>query len=99
MERSRPLDALGNELRRGDLVRVTLQSPALTFRIVELESAGVIESPGGGMPLQGMMMLVATMPVPFSGGMQFTDMFKLVDPQPEQTRAQMDGGTLGLVKQ
>jgi hypothetical protein len=92
-DRSYPLDAMGNELRKGDLVRVTLQSPALNFRIVQVDPAGTLSVPavgrfgdGGGMPLRGTMILVATMPVDFDAGSQLIGMFKLVDPDPEAAR-------------
>jgi hypothetical protein len=78
-----PLDAVGNELCKGDLVRVTLQSPALNFRITAIEPASVIGPPGGTMSVRGTLMLVATMPVDFDAGAQLTGMFKLCDPTPE----------------
>src|SRR3984885_12452157 len=45
-DRSYPRDALGNELCKGDLVRVTLQTPALNFRLMQVEPAGTIAMPG-----------------------------------------------------
>jgi hypothetical protein len=44
-DRSHPRDAIGNELRVGDLVRATLQQPALNFRVVKVDAAGTIVSP------------------------------------------------------
>ena len=91
-ERCWPRDAMGNELRKGDLVRITLQSSALNFRLVQVQPAGVIESPGGGMPLRGSMVLVATMPVEFDADSLLVEMFKLCDPSPETAAEVRQGG-------
>jgi hypothetical protein len=95
-DRTYPHDACGNELRKGDLLRVTLQSPALNFRVVQVSPAGVIDTPGGrGMPLRGSMVLVATMPVEFDADSLLVGMFKLHDPSPE-TAAEVREGTIKL---
>jgi hypothetical protein len=91
-ERSYPRDAMGNELKRGDLVRVQLQSPALNFRLVQVDPAGVIAAPGGGMPLRGSMVLVATMPVEFDADSLLVGVFKLCDPSPETAAEVRQGG-------
>jgi hypothetical protein len=99
-ERSYPRDACGNELRKGDLLRVSLQSPALNFRVVQVNPAGVIAAPGGGMPLRGTMVLVATMPVDFDADTMLVGMFKLCDPSPELAQEVREGaGTTLVTKQ
>jgi hypothetical protein len=97
VDRSYPCDALGNVLRKGDLCRVTLVSPALNFRLVQVDPAGTIEAPGGGMPLRGTMILVATMPVQFDAGTTMDGVFKLVDPAGDEARNQVEG--MRVVKQ
>jgi hypothetical protein len=91
-DRTYPHDACGNELRKGDLLRVTLQSPALNFRVVQVSPAGVIDTPKGGLPLRGSMVLVATMPVEFDADSLLVEMFKLCDPSPETAAEVRQGG-------
>jgi hypothetical protein len=82
-DRSYPRDAIGNELRVGDLVRATLQQPALNFRVVKVDAAGTIVSPDlKSIALQGTMVLQAIVPVEFAEGTMLADLFKLSEPEP-----------------
>ena len=87
-DRSYPRDAIGNELRVGDLVRATLQQPALNFRVVKVDAAGTIVSPDlKSIALQGTLVLQAIVPVEFAEGTMLADLFKLSEPEP-QTKTQ-----------
>jgi hypothetical protein len=82
-DRSYPRDAIGNELRVGDLVRATLQQPALNFRVVKVDAAGTIVSPDlKSIALQGTLVLQAIVPVEFAEGTMLADLFKLSEPEP-----------------
>ncbi len=82
-DRSYPRDAIGNELRVGDLVRATLQQPALNFRVVKVDAAGMIVSPDlKSIALQGTLVLQAVVPVEFAEGTMLADLFKLSEPEP-----------------
>jgi hypothetical protein len=88
-DRSRPLDALGNELRVGDLVRATLQQPALNFRVIKVDAAGTIVSPDlKSIALQGTIVLQAVVPVEFAEGTMLADVYKLHEPEAAATKTQ-----------
>jgi hypothetical protein len=82
-DRSYPRDSLGNEIRKGDLVRVALLRPGLVFQVVDVEPAGQILSPGHDQPiaLQGVIRLQALLTVPFAPGTAPEDMYVLKVPE------------------
>jgi hypothetical protein len=86
-DRSWPLDALGNTLKKGDLVRASLQSPALNFRVVDVRPASTVlaTGPEGALAMPGEIVLIATVPVQFVAGSQLADVYKLKEPEQEST--------------
>jgi hypothetical protein len=83
-DRQYPVDAIGNTIRKGDLLRVTLPESALIFTVANVEPAGVLSGPGGApMDLQGTITLVVQLPVPYVGGARIGNMLVLKKPEPD----------------
>jgi hypothetical protein len=96
--RSYPIDAIGNQIRKGDLVRVTLTEAALVFVVADVESAGMLRGPDGApMALNGTITISVTVPVPFTPGSRMGNMHVLKKPD-EDIVAGVAGGPT-LVKQ
>lgn len=87
-DRSWPHDAIGNTLKKGDLTRVTLQQPALNFRVVDVRPASTVLSPGADgttMTLPGSITMIANVTLEFPSGAQLQDVYKLMEPEPDST--------------
>jgi hypothetical protein len=84
-DRSWPRDALGNVLRKGDLIRAALPQPAMNFRVVDVRPASTVLSPGpeGAIAMNGAITLLANVTMEFPEGTQLGDIYKLVQPEPE----------------
>jgi hypothetical protein len=81
-DRRYPTDAIGNLIRKGDLLRVTLPEPAMVFTVADVEPAGVLSSGAGQhLDLQGTITLVVKLPVPFVGGTRAGNMLVLKKPE------------------
>ena len=79
-----PVDAIGNQIRKGNLLRVSLPESALIFTVADVEPAGVLNAPDGSpMNLQGRIMLVVQLPIPYVGGSRIDNMLVLQTPEQE----------------
>ena len=84
-ERSYPRDAIGNAIKVGDLLQVTLPRSTLIFRVVNVDPAGSIQSPGQpSMALTGTLYMQALIPVPFTEEQPLNDMLVLKQPEGPQ---------------
>jgi len=67
MPKQFPLDAIGNSIRKGDLVRVALQEAALVFSVADVELAqDLVDGVGGRIPTTGTITLVASIPMQYA---------------------------------
>lgn len=79
---SYPHDAIGNPIRRNDLVSVHLPTPDLIFRVADVEPAPDITSPGGEkMPTQGRITLTAVIPMAFASDQRLIAVLVLKQPE------------------
>jgi hypothetical protein len=100
-DRSYPTDAIGNPIRKGDIVRVALTEAALIFRVVEVNPAGSIVAPGGdGTPMSmlGTVILTAMVPVKFAAGAAMGNILVLRTPDGMEQAVAGSGSRLEIVK-
>lgn len=78
---SYPHDALGNSIRKDDLVQVKLQSPDLIFQVVEVQPAGTLMGPDEKpLALQGTLTVAVTIPISFAPGVLLGNILVLKKP-------------------
>jgi hypothetical protein len=83
-DRSYPTDGIGNPIKKGALLQVTLPSASLIFRVVDVEPAGSILAKELGqqpMALTGTILIQASVPVPFTEGARMENMLVLREPE------------------
>lgn len=81
-------DAIGNELKRMDLVQLALNDPHIHGKVVEIKGGGIITGlrRGGGEVSPGLVTVVCTFTFPVDPtNPQLGNVLKLCDPNPEQT--------------
>jgi hypothetical protein len=85
-ERSYPKDALGNPIRKDDLVQVKLQSPDLVFMVTDVQPAGTLMGPDQQpLALQGTLTVSVTIPIAFAPGVLLSNILVLKKPEQERT--------------
>jgi hypothetical protein len=85
-DKSYPIDAIGNTIRKDDLVRVALSEAALIFTVADVQPAGTLMGPDDRpMALNGTITITATIPVQFAPGTAMANI--LVLKKPDQERA------------
>lgn len=75
--RSWPVDALGNEIRKGALVHIKIPEGAIICRVADVVQAGVLhDADGKPMQLDGSVTFVVRIPYPVGGGLPQTLVLK-----------------------
>jgi hypothetical protein len=81
-----PHDALGNSIRKDDLVQVKLQSPDLIFQVTDVQPAGTLIGPDQQpLALQGTLTVAVTIPITFAPGVLLGNILVLKKPEQERT--------------
>lgn len=81
MDKSYPIDAIGNTIRKGDLIRVALTEAALVFGVVDVQPAGMLHGPDNApMPMNGVITISIQIPVPYTPGSRMANMHVLKKP-------------------
>jgi hypothetical protein len=81
-DKSYPLDAIGNEIRRDDLVRVMLSEAALIFTVADVQPAGTLIGPDNKpLSLNGTVTITATIPVQYAPGAAMANFLVLKKPE------------------
>lgn len=81
-DRYHPIDAIGNVIRKGDLVRVSLTEAALMIIVADVEPAGTLRGPDDSlMQIQGTITLQVQVPVPYTAGSRMGNMHVLQKPE------------------
>jgi hypothetical protein len=76
-----PHDALGNSIRKDDLVQVKLQSPDLVFVVTDVQPAGTLMGPDQQpLALQGTLTVSVTIPITFAPGVLLSNILVLKKP-------------------
>lgn len=85
-DKSYPTDAIGNAIKKDDLVRVALSEAALVFSVVDVQPAGTILGPDSApMSLNGTITIAVTIPIQFQPGAVMGQILVLKKPEPERT--------------
>jgi hypothetical protein len=80
-DKSYPVDAIGNPIRKGDLLQVKLTDDHIIFSVADIEAAGTLAGPDGQpLALNGKIVLQAIIPVPFEPGTAMGTMLVLRKP-------------------
>lgn len=81
-DQSYPTDGIGNQVRKGDLVRVTLAEAGLVFRVMEVRPASILHGPDdAAIPTTGMVVLQAVLPMQYAVGQALTSLLVLKTPE------------------